>query len=153
MNPAMIWPLDVASAIGTLGVAFAVIGSWWRWGRPRWVASRREAQAVRDVILGRDAIPDSITGEAGRPQLPGIGQRMAIVEQQLPLIAETLGKIADSLEDREVVHTRIENLEGRVSDLEHQSFERIAGKAESVQMFKTIEAVAKSTPPPGLENQ
>ena len=41
---------------------------------------------------------------------------------------------------------RIDHLENRVSAIEQGRFERIVGKAESIQLYKTMETAIKADP-------
>ena len=115
-----------------VAVAVVIIG-WFKWLRPRLKKVNAESVAIRDAILGRDAILDSITGEERVPALPGIGMRMATVEEALVALAD--------------VHVKMLDHEERIRSLETGSLERIAARADSVAAFKAIEAIAKEEDP------
>lgn len=135
--------LDSANAVVTLvaGVLLILgaIGSWVKWGRPRFRSAVRELVKFRDSVNGRDPIIDSITGKQIEPAVPGIGVRMEHQEQQMQLLTDAVAKIANS-------HERLERLEGRVSVLENAAVERVVNRVESAQAYAAIEAVAKSQP-------
>lgn len=136
--------------IGLVATVIAIItalGSWWRWGRPKVVQARREVTAMRDAILGREPMVDSITGREVQPALPGIGVRMAHQEDQMRLLTDAVSKIADSHQRLEHIETRVDGLEEDVADLKAGRMERIITRAESAQAWSAVEAVAKSNPP------
>ena len=128
---------QAATLIISLGAAGAVLAGWWRWLRPKWRAVRQDSRAIRDTLVGRDAITDSITGKEIAPAIPGIGDRMASQETQTAEIARAVTALAES-------HRRIDDLDHRVTAIEqgHQ-LERLAGKAESVQLYRFLETVTK----------
>ena len=115
-----------------VAVVVVIIG-WFKWLRPRLKKVNAESVAIRDAILGRDAILDSITGEERVPALPGIGMRMATVEEALVALAD--------------VHVKMLDHEERIRSLETGTLERIAARADSVAAFKAIEAIAKEEDP------
>jgi hypothetical protein len=131
----------------TLVTLVSALGVWLRWIRPRVSRAQQEAVAMRDAILGRDSVRDTITGRELAPALPGIGVRMAHQEDQMRLLTDAVSKIADS-------HVRLENVEARVDRhdediaiLKAASAERIIARVESSQAWQAVEAVAKSQPP------
>jgi hypothetical protein len=139
-------PEKLGLVLTVLGI-LSVLGGWLRWGRPRVAQAQREAVAMRDAILGRDSVRDTITGRELAPALPGIGVRMAHQEDQMRLLTDAVSKIADS-------HVRLENVEARVDRhdediaiLKAASAERIIARVESSQAWQAVEAVAKSQPP------
>lgn len=136
--------LDNAQAVSGIGmglvVLLAAIGSWVRWLRPRVRKIGREVTGVRDSILGREAIHDSITGKEIAPALPGVGVRLAENERHLSVLSDAVAKIADS-------HVRLEDHESRIQKLEEAAVERVVGKAESIAAYRAIEAAAQASPP------
>jgi len=121
-----------ATLAGILYAAFLKARAAWRRGH-------RETVAVRDAILGRDAIIDTITRKELAPALPGIGQRMANTEAQMAVITEAVAKLADT-------HQRLDKHEQRIEKLEAASVERIVTRAESAQAFRAMEAAINATP-------
>ena len=107
--------------------------------RKAWHRGRQETVAVRDAILGREAVCDSITGKELAPALPGIGQRMANTEAQMAVITEAVAKLADT-------HQRLDKHEQRIEKLEAASVERIVTRAESAQAFRAMEAAINASP-------
>lgn len=87
-----------------VGALLGLFVGFWRWVRPKMKRAASDANAVRDVLLGRDAIFDSITGRELVPALPGIGQRTATLEQAVTQLA-----------DQQV---RLDDLDRRVGNLE-----------------------------------
>ena len=126
----------ITLTLGFVALAGVVLG-WLRWVRPKIHRGRKEVVAVRDAILGREAITDSVTGKEIAPALPGMGVRMAHQESQMALLTDAVAKIADS-------HGRLESLEDRVKALEEASVERIVTRAESAQAWRAIAAVHES---------
>lgn len=122
------------SAVTLLGV----LAGYMRWVRPRLRRAVRQVIAVRDSILGREAIGDSITGREIEPALPGVGVRLAAQERQMEQLTEAVTRIAAS-------QARLENHEERIAALEAGAYERIANKAESVAMFQAIESALHAT--------
>lgn len=158
-------PWDVASGVLgqvdstgktvlTIAALIAVAVGFWRWFCPRWKRLRADATAVRDTLVGRDAVTDTITGREIAPALPSIGERMAEAERQMSTVvtaiskqAEALSSLAESnlrLNDHEL---RLRDHDTRLRDIEEQRAERIVGKAETVQLLRTIETVAQAEPP------
>lgn len=126
--------IDVlVKAILSFAALLSLIVGWFKWLRPRVKKAHLESIAIRDAILGRDAIHDSITGEERVPALPGIGMRMATVEQALVTLAD--------------VHVKMNDHESRLQALESGALERIAARADSVAAFKAIEAIATGEDP------
>lgn len=108
---------------------------------------RGDAVAVRDSILGRPALVDSITGEERAPALPGIGVRMAHQEKQMSLLTEAVATLAESHVRIEHVESEVRDLTGRVTLLEEASVERVVNRADSAAAWRAVEAVAKSEAP------
>src|SRR5690348_13404056 len=127
---------DINAATGAaLAIAglLAIVAGWIRWARPRIQRARADSVAIRDAILGRDAVLDSITGKELAPFLPGIGQRMANTEAQMAVITEAVAKLADT-------HQRLDRHEERIEKLEAAAVERVVTRTESAQMFRAMEA-------------
>lgn len=132
-------------AILTVTTVMAAVVGWFRWLRPRIKKTSTEVVAIRDSILGREAIRDTITGREIEPALPGIGVRMAENEHQMGILTNAVAKIADS-------HVRIERLEADVAELKAASVERIAARAEGVALWHAVEAVANTEPAEQIES-
>lgn len=137
--------IDVAmkALIGAATLVGLLFG-FFRWVRPAVKAVRRDFVAGRDALVGRDAVHDSITGREIVPALPGIGVRMDTTENQMAQLAAAVVKIADS-------HVLLEDHEGRIKKLEEAAVERVVARAESVQAWRAIEAVAAQSPHPDAE--
>ena len=128
----------VALLVG-LGTLAAMALGWIRWIRPRIHSGRKEVVAVRDAILGREAIMDSITGKEIAPAVPGMGVRMATTEENLRVLADAVAKIADS-------HLRLDDHETRLKNLEDARVERVVNRVESAQAWRTIEKAIEADP-------
>lgn len=140
--------------IGLTATAITIItalASWWRWGRPKVAKARQEATAMRDAILGREPVVDSITGRELAPALPGIGVRQARTEDQMALLTEAVAKIADSHVRLAHIETRVDGIEADVKDLKTGAMERIMARVEAAQAWSAVEAVANSAPPEQTE--
>lgn len=87
--------------------------------------------AVRDSILGRPAVVDSITGKELAPALPGIGQRMDTVERALVALADQ--------------HAVLEDHETRLKALEDARVERVVTQVESAAMWQAVAKAADET--------
>lgn len=125
--------VTLAIALGVVGVLGALLAAW-RWARPRYRAAKARTNAAIDSLVGRDAIVDTITGRELAPALPGIGQRMDVVEH-------TLAKLADQ-------QNRIDDHETRLSRLEIANIERTVTRAESLQHLSTLDEAIRRIPEP-----
>lgn len=129
-----------------IGSAIAVVGAWLAWLRPRYYKSKHDAAAIRDAILGRDAVTDSITGKELAPPLPGIGQRMATQETQMAEITSAVAAIAATHLQLTRMDRTIDEHEDRIKALEDASVERVVTKAESAAAWRAMEAAALAKP-------
>lgn len=137
-----------------VGGALALVATFWRWLLPKYRAGKADARAIRDTLVGREATRDSITGEEIRPAIPGIGARMAEQEKHAAQVASDIGILTRAVADLARTSERLDAVERnhadlaqRVTAVEQGHFlERMAGKAESIQLFRTIEQVAKNDP-------
>lgn len=117
----------------------AVVASWMKWIRPHIRKTREDGVAIRDAILGRDPIIDSITKKEIAPALPGIGQRMATVEQALVTFAQ-------NQHDLEELRSRVDGHDARIEALETGTVERVVTKVESAAAWRAMEAAVLATP-------
>lgn len=141
----------VGAAIG-LATLLGLVFSWIRWVRPRLQRARAEAVAVRDSLVGREAIVDTITGRVISPALPGLGVRMEAVEHAQVETKQVLEHIATLIEGQQDQDRRIEDHEDRIKALEDQTVERVVTKVESAAAWRAVEAVAKTTPPDEIDD-
>lgn len=136
----MIENLNTATGLAlSLCALLAIVAGWMRWARPRIKKTREDGAAIRDAILGRDPIVDSITKKEIAPALPGIGQRMATVEQALVTFAQ-------NQHDLEELRRRVDAHDADIAALKSGSVERIVTKAESAAAWRAMEAAALATP-------
>ena len=141
MTPAEAIPL----AVGLIAIIGAVLG-WLKWLRPKIRRGKAEVVAVRDAILGRDAISDSITGREIEPPLPGVGVRVAHVEESQRETSRQIESIAVAITKLASQQEAIEDHEARIEQLEKAAVERIVTKQESAQAWRAMEAAANAQP-------
>lgn len=160
MNLEHLSPGQIGAAIVLLGAVISVMAGWVKWARPRWRRLTGTAIAIRDAILGRDEVHDSITGAKLAEALPGMGVRTALLEQQVSqqvVHLTELTKVVKTLADtqkRQQDHgarldahdSRFSVVEDRLTKVELAAAERIVGKVESIAAYRAIEEVAKTMP-------
>ena len=115
-----------------VAAAVTATGGLIKWLRPKWRKTKREVVAAKDSLLGREAKHDSITGKEVLPALPGIGQRMAVIENALTQLVD--------------LHHRLDEHSERLEALERKDMERALARTESIEMLRTIETAIQSTP-------
>ena len=142
MSDAQDWVTFLLALATLLGV---LIG-WLHLVHPRILRGRSEVTAIRDSILGRDAIVDSITGREIEPALPGVGVRLAATEEHLGVLAESVASLVLMHEriDRVEMHDKVQD--GRIDKLEEASVERIVSRAESAAGWRAMEEAIKAEP-------
>jgi len=118
-NPGQ-WIIFAASVVAALGILWKVA----KRARRKAKDVSGDVVAIRDSILGRDAVVDSITGKELAPALPGIGQRMDTVERALVALADQ--------------HAVLEDHEERIKALEAARVERVVSQAESAAMWQAV---------------
>lgn len=123
-----------------LGLAVATVAAFIKWLRPRIREVRTDARAIRDTLVGRPAVRDSITNRVVSPALPSIGDRMASQE-------EAVQKVADAVQQLATTATRLDQHDRRLNRIEDAlQIDRRLDKIEAVQLLRTIETVAQSDP-------
>lgn len=138
--------MDLTRTNAILGLALSVLAllgfvlGWLRVVRPRWRRGLSRVGAALDTIAGREAITDNITGKELAPELPSIGKRMESVE-------DSVARLVDVVESQHHQDEQLADHERRLKQLEDQTIERIAAKAESVSAWRAVEAVAKNVDP------
>ncbi len=140
---------NVNEATATILGIVAVLGvllSWLRWARPRYRRTKRDGAAIRDAILGRDPIYDSITGKELAPALPGIGHRMAVQEGQMSEMTRAVSQLAETHVQLIAVNATLEDHNDRIQKLEEAAVERVVAKAESAAAWRAMEAATLATP-------
>ena len=123
---------------------------------------KNDARAIRDTLVGRDAVLDSITGREIQPAQPGIGSRMADQEQDVRGIRNDVGLLTRAVADLAEAQADMTQIQGRMADHERRisdndrrltaieqghHLERMAGKAESIHLFRAIESIANDDDP------
>lgn len=138
---------DTATLITVVAAASVALAGAGKWlvGTKRnpgvFRRGHRDVRALRDTILGRDPVLDTITGHELSPAIPGLGARMADQDERLDRLTTVVETLAD-------VHVRVDALEVRVVAIEqNRDLERIVGKVESVQLMKTMETAINAEPP------
>lgn len=146
MTAALAASLDQTST--TIGIALGVLsllaalGGYYRWARPKYRRGKQKITGVVESLVGRDAIHDNITGVEIVPALPGIGVRMASVEQNQVETRDALRHIATLLESQQAQDHRLDNLESRVHTLEGAAAERVVAKVESIAAWDAVGKIA-----------
>lgn len=127
----------VAAVLGGI-TALAVIGRWIR-KRVRNIA-RRANNAV-DTLLGREEIRHPDTGVVLVPATPGLGERLATME-------DTLNNLSDTRAEMSALTARVDNLASSLEQHINESQELdIARAQEHSKMWDAIKAIAQSEPP------
>lgn len=141
--------LTVEQSGAAVALVIAVVGAlvaFVRWLRPRWKGFKRDVVAGRDALVGREAIVHPETGKELAPAVPGIGARMANVEQAIVSIALQQVEINDLKSSRDdLQHSRDDHHE-RITKLEFAAVERVVARAESAQAWRTVEEAIKAHP-------
>jgi hypothetical protein len=124
----------------TLGLVIGVLMGFFKWVRPRIKNFFSDLRAIRDTLVGRPAMRDSVTQKL----LPGtallsIGDRMAVQEASLVQIAEAVETLATNTDRITRLELTVDRIEKALTD------ERILGKIEGVQMLRTMERIATPT--------
>lgn len=83
------------------------------------------------AIAGRDAIIDKVSGKEVSPAVPPLGE-------QLSTINDTMSKLVAVIESNHDAHVRLDNHEGRISELEAARLERLVSQAESAHMWRAV---------------
>ena len=129
-----------------IGAAGTVILAALRWVRPRIKNFTGDLRAVRDTLVGRPAMRDSITDRIiPGTALPGIGERMASQEQTVADMSKSVRTLVENNQRLDDHEKRIE----RIEDALH--IDRRLDKIESVQLLRTIETVAQAEATPPVE--
>ena len=139
----------------SVAAAAAVLAGISRWVTPRVRNVKADARAIRDTLVGREAQKDTITGREIAPAVPGIGERMADQEQHQIRMAEEMGILTRAVADLASAQAEMTAVQGRLDDHERRltaieqghMYERLAGKAESIHLFRAVEAIAKDEDP------
>jgi hypothetical protein len=126
-----------AGLIIAVGGATAVVVTLLHQTRRAYKKGKREVGAFRDAVLGRDAIIHPDTGEELAPAVPGMGSRMATIEEAVVAMADE--------------RRRVDHLEERVTVLEKKDMERALARTESIELMRTIDAALKSQPEDNYE--
>ena len=111
------------AVLGVVALLGVLVG-WLRWARPRWRKVKNDALGARDALVGREAIVDRASGREVAPAIPGIGMRMATVEQALLTLIDN--------------EKRLAALETDVKDLKDAAAERVLTKIESITAYDAI---------------
>lgn len=136
MNDPVSLILLAAAVIGALGIIWQQLV---RRGRGAVKEVRSDARKIRDTLVGRDAVVDSITGKEISPALPALGQRMDTVERAVAVLADQHRTLEDH-EDRIAANRR------DIDALQAAQVERVITRAESAQAWSAMEAAINSQP-------
>lgn len=133
--------IDAAVGLATLLV---IVFGWVRFVRPRLAKATAEVTAVRDSILGRDEIRDSITGRVLAPSLDGMGVRQERTEDQVATLVLSQRQLTETVNRLAEQQQRLDNHEARITKLEEAAIERIVTRADSALGWAAVRAVANS---------
>lgn len=123
-----------------VGLAVGTLVAFLKWTGPRVASVRSDARAIRDTLVGRPPVRDSITKKVVSPAIPSIGERMASQEASMAQVASAVDKLADAT-------SRLTHLEERMTRVEDALItDRRLEKIESVQLLRTIETAVQSDP-------
>ncbi|MBO9523416.1 MAG: hypothetical protein J7518_17950 [Nocardioidaceae bacterium] len=129
---------DRLAAIYTLCGLIAIWVGWVKLARPRVRKLFKGWRAAQDALLGREPIIDPASGRELAPALPGIGQRMATVEDAVKMLAENVAAL-------DAVNRRVDRIETQVganteniAALMTATAERIITKAEAAEMWRAV---------------
>ncbi len=132
----------------TFGGLAVMIAAFFRWVLPKWRAAKRDARAIRDTLVGREPVVDSITGDEIKPAVPGIGVRMAHQEQQGARMEQQMTILTNAVADMASSQRRLDELEQRVTAIEQGHLvERLASRAENIHLFDALAEIAKGEDP------
>lgn len=126
--------------VGVLGgiTALGVIG---RWLGKRMMRVARRVNNAADTLLGRDEIRHPDTGVVLVPATPGLGERLATME-------DTLNNLSDTRAEMAALNSRVDSLatsfETHVTDSAKAEQSR---SEEAKAMWDAIKAVAEAEPP------
>ena len=132
----------IGAFIVTALVALAALG---RWVWPKIAGWFRAQEEMFGTINGRPEKVDR-SGKTVEPAVPSLTYQLAELTRAVSDQAEQNTRIS-AVEQLAVEHgRRLDRLEGGAQ------FERMLTKAESMQAWRAVEAVADSTPPEGHES-
>ena len=135
-------PNESLALLAAIAAGIAALTAIWKAIKRARAATRGaivDGVKIRDSIIGRGAVVDTITGQQLAPPLPGIGQRMDTVERTVATLADQ-HRVLDDHEDRLKAHAEA------IAELKAASVERVVTRAESAAAWRAVEAVAMSTP-------
>jgi len=143
---------DRLAAIYTACGLLALWVGWIKLARPKLRRARNRVSGAIDALMGREAISDPVSGKELAPALPGIGQRMATVE-------DTLAKLTEVVSEQAKLNGRVDRIEDQVGRntenlavIMAATAERIVTKAEAAEMWRAIadkDVVDGATEPSG----
>lgn len=147
----LIWLASVIAALTVIGTGYTKARKPLRRGLEVW-------RALSELLFGSDAEPENpITGAPAVPAIPGIGKQLADhikqetqalekVSDQVATMAETLAKVVENQAETQQLRSDVAALRldhgRRLAALEQQREERLVSKVETVEMLRTIQAVA-----------
>lgn len=128
---------DLGHLAAVAAPAVAVIGAlgaaWLRFGRPRWRTFFDKLDQGLTSVAGRPEIRDPATGRVLAPAVPGIGVRMANVEDAVTLLVAN--------------QKRLDDHDARIGKLEQAAIERIVNRADSALGWAAVVAASGADVP------
>lgn len=123
-------PDTLGTVVGSLAGLFTILGSWWRWGRPRWKRFWWRLDGTLDAINGREEYVDSASGTTV-PALPPLTTRVALIETAIVEFRHNTALYTE-LAKRVDVHDH------EIRALKEAQVERLVTRAESAQMWRAV---------------
>ncbi|WP_028472128.1 hypothetical protein [Nocardioides alkalitolerans] len=102
------------------------------------------------ALVGREAVIDPATGMSLAPPIPGLGVRLAHIEEVMSQLAVNDQRTTQVFAQMETIHGRLNTLQEQiVNHMTDSESERQSRLAEQTAMWRAIEAVAgaPATPP------
>lgn len=131
-------PPDGLQIALTLSTLMALWIGWAKAVRPKVRRFRARWNQAGDALLGREPIIDPASGRELAPALPGIGQRMATVEDAVKILAEAQAR-SEALSQRlSRVETQVSTNTENIATMMVAAAERIVTKEEAAQMWRAI---------------
>ncbi|RNL66234.1 hypothetical protein EFK50_01000 [Nocardioides marmoriginsengisoli] len=119
----------ISIAVGLVGL----LGAAWRWGRPKWREFRKDVISVRDTLIGRDPIIDTVTKAVLTEKRPSIGELQAETDRKVEYAIGKLHVIEHEVmnNDGSSLKDSVHRIEGRLASGDDR-FERIEGQMDEV---------------------
>jgi len=129
---------DWAAVAGTASVLVAAAIGFRRRVIPWWRRVSGKFDAITETLVGREAIHDAATGKELVPAQPGLGVRIATLEEGFSELAKQSHRM-DTLERQMMQQGEQLQLHAtEIAALKRAETERIVTRAESAQMWRAV---------------